>query len=1029
MLRAMRRLAVLAWALFAACRCDPPVTKLEPGELAVVQPGGALGASLALDFGPVIVGGTKPLTVTLKNGGRTDLVVTSRVSAGDEVGAPGSTAPFSLELPASVPANGDASATITFHPQEERAFHATLELEAKDAKEGSRVVTIELTARGVNPRCTLPAELDFGRVAVGSYRELTLTLSNPLAVDVTARVERPSGVDATLFERRAPTGDDVPLPAGATSEVRVRYQPTEPRSAWAVLRVRVAASCDEQLVRLKGEGVLEQLKATPSPLDFGFAALTTTVRRTLTLENTTNEQLAVSLVFARADFSGPASVMVPPFATQAVELSFRPAVLGNRSSSVSLRAGFSVSVPLLGYGGGPDIDVRPATLAFGRVPFFQGSATSTSRRLTVTNMGTRSSTLAAENLFLGTPADGGVRGAPWAEVRTTDPNTDVTEFSVTLSSSPAYSPANGLEARAGSYVTLDVTLTPKSTGPRSASIAVFSSDPDEPEVVVPVTASVQAFPPCNLAVSPASLDFGVVTPPLRTVRGVTLENRGTQAQDICLVSDVHLAPSSDPLFSLPAGGVPEKELQPGERWTVEVAATPSTVPPSVTRVTGELAFSVSSPTPAAPVPLSASLAPACLTIAPIQLDFGGVQTGCNSAERQFVVYNVCASAVNVTDIRVIEGAGLSANTPPLCTGTAPCPEFSVTQRPTLPQSLGPGAAPLIFSVRYRPLDANADLGTIGVSYVAGAAREQLVTLRGQGTVAGVTTDVFRSTGVPKVDILFAIDGSCSMSSKQASLASNLPSFFAQALRTNVDYHLAVVVGQGPPSVATRGNFVFGPTHPNPVLMPNTPNVEQQFSNRVTSIGAQGGNEECFQPVLDALTPPLVTGSNAGFLRNDAQLAVVCVTDDSDYSPQPVTFYQSALLNLKGGRPTELSISAIAGYTQNCSATTLENGRYLQMTGATGGVREEICTQDWAQALRRLGQTAFGESGRFFLRSTPDLMARAIEVKVDGVVVPALGSRGEIVWEYDPVINAVRFNELYRPAAGSQVEITYQAACL
>jgi hypothetical protein len=349
----------------------------------------------------------------------------------------------------------------------------------------------------------------------------------------------------------------------------------------------------------------------------------------------------------------------------------------------------------------------------------------------------------------------------------------------------------------------------------------------------------------------------------------------------------------------------------------------------------------------------------------------------------------------------------------------------------MPQTLAPGAAPLTFSVRYRPLDVGVDLGTVGVSFIAGGvAREQLVTLRGEGNATGITSDIFRSAGTPKVDILFSIDGSCSMQSKQASLATNLPSFFAQ-LPTNVDFHLAVVVGQGPPSIpaSSRGLFLSGPGHPNPVLTPTTPDAALQFAARVTGIGAQGGNEECFAPVLDALSPPLVTGVNAGFLRQDAQLAIVCVTDDSDYSVQPVAYYQSAFLNLKNGRASDLSVSAIAGYQLNCNSTLLEDGRYLLMTTLTGGVREEICTTDWAQSLQHLGQTTFGGTGRYYLRSTPNLGARPIDVTVDGVVIPAIDPHGGAIWTYEPTVNAVVFSTLYLPEPGAVVNITYLADCL
>ncbi len=993
----------------SGCRCDGALATLRPGELVGLDQQGAVTSALALDFGTVLTLETRTLTFTVQNRGQVPLTFEPVTGTGD-------VAAFTFALPASLGAGESKAVDLTFSPDAVRAFAAQFTLKAGDA-----VVALGVSGDGVLNRCDVPEQLDFGRVAVGSFRALALELQNPRDEEVEAVVSAPRDNDAASFQRVLPTQNTVRVKAMKRVLAEFSFRPTTPQSFTTRVTVRAAPSCPERSVRLFGTGVNDAVIATPNPLVFGFVPLSASTSRTLTLDSATASPVTVPLAYGQRDYSGPATVTVPAFGSATVPVRFAPGAIGVRNTTMTLTIGTAASiVSLRGSGGGPDIDVRPASLTFGRVAFFGGNTPRHVRKVQVLNVGTNGTTQPDERLFLGT-----ARAAPYVELRGVDGGVASPEFTAQLSPGSTYRDADGLEARAGQFVSVDVGLTPTGPGAREAMLVVKSSDVDEPEVRVPVSANVVALPPCNLRVTPSGqLQFGALTAQVPTSRQLIFEN--LSPTDVCLLSDLAIEAGSHPAFALRAGPVAEKELLPGARWAVEVTALTQGGAAGGT-ITGTVRYTSSSVVPEGSVQLVASLDAACLTIAPIEADVGSVKLGCASASRVFQIYNSCPSTVVLRDLTLLDAAGFPAGSAS-CPTTAACPEFAFTQRPTLPLTLNAGVAPVTFSVGYRPVDNGPDLGAIAVGFdLAGQGRTQLVSIRGEGAATGLTTDVFRGSGVPKVDILFVIDGSCSMSSKQQSLASNLPSFFSQALGSAVDYHLSVIVGQGPPSYNSRGRFLFGPTHPAPILTRQITDAEQQFATRVTSIGSNGGNEECFQPAVDALTPPLSTGGNAGFMRNDAQLAIVCVTDDSDYSNQPVSFYQAALTNLKAGRPTDVSLSAIAGYTQRCSATQLENGRYAQMTAATGGVREEICTSNWAQSLSRIAQTTFGETGRFFLRATPDLARRPVEVRVDGVPVAATSTNGP-VWRYDTAINAVTFETLYRPPAGALVEVSYEPGC-
>jgi hypothetical protein len=329
-------------------------------------------------------------------------------------------------------------------------------------------------------------------------------------------------------------------------------------------------------------------------------------------------------------------------------------------------------------------------------------------------------------------------------------------------------------------------------------------------------------------------------------------------------------------------------------------------------------------------------------------------------------------------------------------------------------------------VKYRPIDMGADTGAVAIQATQNATSvTYVVALQGKGDNAGIHTDVFVQDAKPKADILFNIDNSCSMYDEQQSLATNFGSFIKYANSAQVDYNIAVTTTDMT-ATGAQGRFVFGAGHPEKILKPTTVDVENKFKAKV-SLGTNGSATElCFEPLLRALTAPLVNADNAGFLRNEAALAMVCVMDEPDQSPHSATYYLNAFLNIKGyNRKTMFTFNAIHGFTAGCS---YDDGSIAYMVNQTNGVKENICTPDWAKTLEKLGQIAFGFRTNFFLTSTPDLVAGPIVVTIDGNPVPQVDSRGATVWVYDSVATSVNFEPMYVPEPGQTMSITYHTTC-
>jgi hypothetical protein len=172
---------------------------------------------------------------------------------------------------------------------------------------------------------------------------------------------------------------------------------------------------------------------------------------------------------------------------------------------------------------------------------------------------------------------------------------------------------------------------------------------------------------------------------------------------------------------------------------------------------------------------------------------------------------------------------------------------------------------------------------------------------------------------------------------------------------------------------------------------------------------------------DPRTPQLLDG-NAGFLREDARLAIVAISDEEDFSPQPVSFYETFLLGLKGGDRSKVVFSAIVGPRDiSTSPSASSSGmRYIQLAQDTGGVVESICTTNWAASLDRVSENLFGPNRSFPLSERPS-DSSSIVVRVDGVEVKA-------GWKYDAAAHAVICEPGLEPRDGATVEVVYPVGC-
>jgi hypothetical protein len=169
--------------------------------------------------------------------------------------------------------------------------------------------------------------------------------------------------------------------------------------------------------------------------------------------------------------------------------------------------------------------------------------------------------------------------------------------------------------------------------------------------------------------------------------------------------------------------------------------------------------------------------------------------------------------------------------------------------------------------------------------------------------------------------------------------------------------------------------------------------------------------------------------NTGFLREDADLAIVVMSDEDDQSGNAEAL-ETYFETVKGpGRASRTKVHAIAGpLTGPCGDGTgffnaLPGFRYSAMAESTGGLFFNICQSDWTPIFDQLGLDTFQAFDTFFLSQPAE--PSSIRVFVDGIQIPNDPNQG---YTYRFQENAIRFEGDAVPGPGASIEVRYSNQC-
>ncbi len=225
-----------------------------------------------------------------------------------------------------------------------------------------------------------------------------------------------------------------------------------------------------------------------------------------------------------------------------------------------------------------------------------------------------------------------------------------------------------------------------------------------------------------------------------------------------------------------------------------------------------------------------------------------------------------------------------------------------------------------------------------------------------------------------------------------------------------------------------------------ILTPDVEGASEIFAEMV-AVGTSGsGLEMGLEAAHMALSEPTLSDYNQNFLREDASLSIIVLSDEDDFSPYSTDDYTRFFTDLKGEEAYRdhglMNISGVVGATEpeitgepSCSSDhgdAAYGSRYVKVVERTEGLLESICEEDFSPIATQLGLTVSGLDVEFQLSERCDensLVVSLYETPDDDGFVRQLEK--DLDYSFVVESNSLRFQEDQVPPSETYVVAEYQ----
>jgi hypothetical protein len=236
----------------------------------------------------------------------------------------------------------------------------------------------------------------------------------------------------------------------------------------------------------------------------------------------------------------------------------------------------------------------------------------------------------------------------------------------------------------------------------------------------------------------------------------------------------------------------------------------------------------------------------------------------------------------------------------------------------------------------------------------------------------------------KVDILFISDDSASMTTYRQQMALQASAIVTRLNQMGMDYHLAVT------STSVGGGFAGGTFIGSPSYLTNkTSDLANQLATHL-SFNVPGSDLERGLLSMTTALSPTNLANNPGFLRSDALLAIIVMSDDEDYSSSgtDIQSYVDFLNSIKtpfasGASSWVLNYIGSTSLNSACSNFINVGTRYINLANASKGISQSICKTDWSVTMNNIHVVISQMMTTYYFPVAPN--PASIIVKINNVV--------------------------------------------
>jgi len=265
-----------------------------------------------------------------------------------------------------------------------------------------------------------------------------------------------------------------------------------------------------------------------------------------------------------------------------------------------------------------------------------------------------------------------------------------------------------------------------------------------------------------------------------------------------------------------------------------------------------------------------------------------------------------------------------------------------------------------------------------------------------------------------VDILWVIDNSGSMKDEQEALAQNFESFIEEFVKNEIDFKMSIITTDA--TIDHNGEPVEGSM--DSLGRDNYQDDAQQFFKDFSDMIKVGTLGSGYEKGLETSSSFLGKYGSA-FIRDDANLSIIYVSDEEDQSEKSVDEYLSHYNSFKPNGESLKAYSIVRDKNlQKVGSSGYVNGgkRYIEVTDKTKGLYEEI-TGEFSSILAKIGDNIVTTIQSFPLTKEPT--SDNITVQIDGVELD------NSKWSYDQTSNSISFIGDYKPQVGAEIKVKYE----